>query len=90
MELAADADAVLVDVLVLVLVVVDELDEEHAARATAQIASPAVSPAVYVEGAYRVLLTGIIGFWATASSPVVLRTVVCQYSLPASQVPVGK
>jgi hypothetical protein len=53
------ADAVLVDVLV--LVVVGELDEEHAARATAQIASPAVVPAVYVEGAYRVLLTGFIG-----------------------------
>jgi hypothetical protein len=35
----ADAEAVLVEVLV--LVVVDELDEEHAARATAQTASPA-------------------------------------------------
>jgi hypothetical protein len=39
-----DADAVAVAVLleVLVLVVVDELDEEHAARATAKTASPAV------------------------------------------------
>jgi hypothetical protein len=36
-----DADALLDDVLVLLLVD-DELDEEHAARATAQTASPAV------------------------------------------------
>jgi hypothetical protein len=40
--LDAVALALLVDVLVLVLVVVDELDEEHAARATAKTASPAV------------------------------------------------
>ena len=39
--LLADAEALLDDVPVL-LVVDDELDEEHAARATAQTASPAV------------------------------------------------
>ena len=48
------------------------------------------SPAVYVEGAYRGTPYRVYRVWAAASSPVILQTVVCQYSLPASPVPAGK
>jgi hypothetical protein len=88
LELLADADAVLVDVLL--LVVDDELDEEHAARATAQIASPAVVTCRLVRRCISGTPYRDYRFWAAASSPVIRQTVVCQYSLPASPVPAGK
>jgi hypothetical protein len=82
----ADEVAVLVDVLV----VVGELDEEHAARAIAQTASPAVVTCRLrrrcISGTpyrvYRVL--------GGRKQPLILQTVVCEYSLSASPVPAGK
>jgi len=84
----AAADAVPVDVPV--AVVVGELDEEHAARATAMMASPAVVTCRLgrrcISGTpyrvYRVL--------GRSEQPVILPTVVCQYSLSAPLVPAGK
>jgi hypothetical protein len=88
LELAADADALPLDDVL--LLVDDELDEEHAARATAQIASPAVVTCRLGRRCISGTPYRVYRVWAAASSPVVLQTVVCQYSLPASLVPAGK
>src|SRR6516164_4644411 len=84
----AAADAVPVDVPV--LVVVGELDEEHAARATATIASPAVVTCRLGRRCISGTPYRVYRVWAAASSPVVLPTEVCQYSLPALQVLASK
>ena len=84
-----DADALVDDVLVLLLVD-DELDEEHAARATAQTASPAVVTCRLRRRCISGTPYRVYRVWAATSSPVILRTVVCQYSLAATLVLGGK
>src|SRR5690348_6917225 len=86
--LLLDADALLLDDALLLLD--DELDEEHAASATATIASPAVVTCRLGRRCISGTPYRVYRVWAAASSPVILQTVVCQYSLPASQVPAGK
>src|ERR1700722_7464185 len=88
LELLAAAGALLLPVDALLL---DELEEdEHAARATAQTAGPAVVTC-------RLRRRCISGFpyrvyrgCVATSSPVFLQTVVCEYSLAATPVPAGK
>jgi hypothetical protein len=84
--LVAGADAVLVEVLV---AVGDEL-EEHAARATAQTASPAV---VTCRLRRRCISGTPYRFYRVSGrtkQPLLLQTVVCEYSLSAPLVPAGK
>jgi hypothetical protein len=88
LELLADADPL--PVVAGALLVDEELDEEHAARATAQTASPAVVTCRLGRRCISGTPYRDYGFWAAASSPVILQTVVCQYSLPASQVLASK
>ena len=85
--LLAEADALVVDVL---LVVDDELDEEHAARATAQTASPAVVTCRLRRRCISGTPYRVYRVWAATSSPVILQTVVCEYSLAAPLVLAGK
>src|SRR5271169_4162760 len=73
-----------------VLVLDDELDEEHAARATAQTASPAVVTCRLRRRCISGTPYRVYRVWAATSSPVILQTVVCEYSLAASPVPAGK
>src|SRR5271170_54182 len=73
-----------------VLLLDDELDEEHAARATAQTASPAVVTCRLRRRCISGTPYRVYRVWAATSSPVILQTVVCQYSLAASPVPAGK
>ncbi|MGH3204254.1 MAG: PhoU domain-containing protein [Streptosporangiaceae bacterium] len=69
----------------------DELDEEHAARPIAMTASPAVVTCrLRRRCIFGYSLTGFIGSWAAKGSPVILQTVVCEYSLAAAPVPAGK
>jgi hypothetical protein len=87
-SLLAAAGALVVPVDVLLLD--DGLDEEHAARATAQTASPAV----VTRRLRRRCISGtpyrVYRVWAATSSPVILQTVVCEYSLAATVVLAGK
>jgi hypothetical protein len=89
LALLAAAGALLVPADVLLLLD-DELDEEHAARATAQTANPAV----VTRRLRRRCISGtpyrVYRVWAATSSPVILQTVVCEYSLAAAPVPAGK
>src|ERR1700733_12963337 len=84
--LAAGALLVPADVLLLD----DELDEEHAARATAQTASPAVVTCRLRRRCISSTPYRVYRVWAATSSPVILQTVVCEYSLAATPVPAGK
>jgi hypothetical protein len=86
--LLADAVELLpVDAL---LLLDDELDEEHAARATAQTASPAVVTCRLRRRCISGTPYRVYRVWAATSSPVILRTVVCEYSLAATLVLAGK
>jgi len=60
--LLADAVELLLAPADVLLLLDDELDEEHAARATAQTASPAVVTCRLRRRCISVLLTGFIGF----------------------------
>jgi hypothetical protein len=73
-----------------VLLLDDELDEEHAARATAQTASPAVVTCRLRRRCISGTPYRVYRVWAATSSPVILQTVVCEYSLAAALVPAGK
>src|SRR5260370_10787830 len=84
---AAGALLVPADVL---LLLDDELDEEHAARATAQTASPAVVTCRLRRRCLSGTPYRVYRVWAATSSPVILQTVVCEYSLAAALVPAGK
>jgi hypothetical protein len=86
--LLAAAGALLVPADVLLLD--DELDEEHAARATAQTASPAVVTCRLRRRCISGTPYRVYRVWAATSSPVILQTVVCEYSLAATPVPAGK
>jgi|SRR5580704_12212155 hypothetical protein len=69
----------------------DELEEEeHAARATAQTASPAVVTCRLRRRCISGTPYRVYRVWAATSSPVILQTVVCEYSLAATPVPAGK
>ena len=93
-ERAAEGGALLLvpdeGLVVDVLLLDDELDEEHAARATAQTASPAVVTCRLRRRCISGTPYRVYRVWAATSSPVILQTVVCQYSLAASLVPAGK
>ena len=73
-----------------VLLLDDELDEEHAARATAQTASPAVVTCRLRRRCISGTPYRVYRVWAATGSPVILQTVVCEYSLAAPSVPAGK
>jgi len=73
-----------------VLLLDDELDEEHAARATAQTASPAVVTCRLRRRCISGTPYRVYQVWAATGSPVILQTVVCEYSLAATPVPAGK
>ncbi len=88
-ELLAVAGALLVPVDALLLLD-DELEEEHAARATAQTASPAVVTCRLRRRCISGTPYRVYRVWAATSSPVILQTVVCEYSLAAAPVPAGK
>lgn len=89
--LLAAAGALLLPPADALLLLDDELEDEQAARATAQTASPAV---VTCRLRRRCIsgysLQGLSGIRAAACSPVILQTVVCEYSLPAAFVPGSK
>ncbi len=68
----------------------DELDEEHAVRATAKTASPAVVTCRLRRRCISGTPYRVYRVWAATSSPVILQTVVCEYSLVPSPVPAGK
>ena len=84
------ADAVALLLVVDVLLLEGELDEEHAARATAKTASPAVVTCRLRRRCISGTPYRVYRVWAATSSPVILRTVVCQYSLAATLVLGGK
>ena len=73
-----------------VLLLDDELDEEHAARATAQTASPAVVTCRLRRRCISGTPYRVYRVWAATSGPVILQTVVCEYSLAAALVLAGK
>src|SRR5260370_5532376 len=68
----------------------DELDEEQAARATAQTASPAVVTCRLRRRCISGTPYRVYRVWAATSSPVILQTVGCEYSLAAALVLAGK
>src|SRR5580700_7936911 len=80
----------LADAVELLLVLDDELEEEHAARATAQTASPAVVTCRLRRRCISGTPYRVYRVWAATSSPVILQTVVCEYSLAAAVVLAGK
>src|ERR1700735_1593947 len=89
LELLAAAGALLLPVDALLL---DELgeEEEHGARAPAQTASPAVVTCRLRRRCISGTPYRVYRGWAATSSPVILQTVVCEYSLAATPVPAGK
>ncbi|HJY69811.1 MAG TPA: hypothetical protein VJ254_24075 [Streptosporangiaceae bacterium] len=88
--LLADAVELLLVPVDALLLLDDELDEEHAARATAQTASPAVVTCRLRRRCISGTPYRVYRVWAATSSPVILQTVVCQYSLAATLVLAGK
>src|SRR5580700_4077119 len=88
--LLADAVELLLVPADALLLLDDELDEEHAARATAQTASPAVVTCRLRRRCISGTPYRVYRVWAATSSPVILQTVVCEYSLAATPVPAGK
>src|SRR5580692_2198307 len=90
LRLLADAVELLLVPVDALLLLDDELEEEHAARATAQTASPAVVTCRLRRRCISGTPYRVYRVWAATSSPVILRTVVCQYSLAATLVLAGK
>src|SRR6202040_2908072 len=89
LELLAAAGALLLPVDALLLD--DELEEEeHAARATAQTASPAVVTCRLRRRCISGTPYRVYRVWAAMCGPVFLQTVVCEYSLAATPVSAGK
>jgi hypothetical protein len=90
LRLLADAVELLLVPVDALLLLDDELEEEHAARATAQTASPAVVTCRLRRRCISGTPYRVYRVWAATSSPVILQTVVCEYSLAAAVVLAGK
>src|SRR5579859_4012679 len=82
--LLAVAGALLLPPVDALLLLDDELDEEHAARATAQTASPAVVTCRLRRRCISSTPYRVYRGWAATSGPVILQTVACEYSLAAA------